>query len=261
MTFPKSADKHGVEAVLTPTALLAHRRDALGEGVPERVPSSLILTYQPQLLRAIQHLEATTAVNVGGLTGTIHTLDRTDGDVAVVGGFGIGSPAAVATLEEMIALGITSFLSIGAAGALADLGIGDLVVCDRAIRDEGTSHHYAPDDVEARPDEQLTQRLISAFTEADVDHRVGGTWTIDALFRETPAEVRRYADDGHLTVDMEAAALFVVAAYRNVGLGSAFCVSDQLVGGEWRAAFDSDRLVGNMWKLFETSVEVLSGQT
>lgn len=259
MTFPRDADKHGAEAVLTPSALLAHRLDDLGEVRPPHVPSSLILTYQPQLLGAIRSFEATTSVHVGGLTQTVHTLDRTNGDVGVVGGFGIGAPAATAILEEMIALGVSSFLSIGAAGAIAELEIGDLVVCDGAIRDEGTSHHYASPDARAEPDPELTAALVAAFTSDETDHHVGRSWTIDALFRETPSEVREYAAEGVLAVEMEAAALFVVAAHRRVRLASAFCISDQLAGGVWRAAFDSDRLVGNMWKLFETSVAVLDG--
>ncbi len=259
MTFPNFAGKHDADAVLTPSSLLAHRLDQLGESLPDNVPSRLVMIYQPQLLSAIRSLEKTTLVNVGGLTQTVHALDRTGGEVGVVGGFGIGSPAAVAVLEEMIALGITKFMSIGAAGAIADLSIGDLVVCDSAIRDEGTSHHYAAADVEAGPDAELTQAMVSAFESSGTEHLVGKTWTIDALFRETPQEVRHYAGDGVITVEMEAAALFIVAAARGVQLGAGFCVSDLLAGGTWRAAFDSDRLVGNMWKLFETSVSVLEG--
>ena len=260
MTFPRFAGKHSADAVLTPSTLLSHRVEQLGETVPDNLPSRLILTYQPQLLSAVRSLEATTTVNVGGLTQTLYSLDRTNGDVGVVGGFGIGAPAAVAVLEEMIALGVTSFVSMGAAGAIADLAVGDLVVCDGAVRDEGTSHHYVAADVAATPDQDLTDALAAALAASDSDHEVGRTWTIDALFRETPDEVRHYASNGVLTVEMEAAALFVVAAARGVSLGAAFCVSDLLAGGVWQAAFDSDRLVGNMWKLFETSVSVLAAR-
>ncbi len=257
MTFPNFAGKQEADAVLTPSSLLAHRLEHLGDSLPDNVPSRLVMIYQPQLLSAVRSLEATTPVNVGGLTQTVHALDRTNGEVAVVGGFGIGAPAAVAVLEEMIALGITKFMSIGAAGAIADLAIGDLVVCNSAIRDEGTSHHYATEDVAAGPDPELSDALIAAFVDSDTEHLVGKTWTIDALFRETPEEVRHYASSGVITVEMEAAALFIVAATRGVQLGAAFCVSDLLAGGEWKAAFDSDRLIGNMWKLFETSVSAL----
>ena len=44
-----------------------------------------------------------------------------------------------------MALGCRCFVSIGTAGSLQpDLAVGQLVVCERAVRDEGTSHHYVP---------------------------------------------------------------------------------------------------------------------
>ena len=46
--------------------------------------------------------------------------------------------------------------------------------------------------------------------------RQGTSWTIDAPYRETVAEIRRYRQEGVATVDMEASALFAVAAYRGV---------------------------------------------
>ena len=53
-----------------------------------------------------------------GLYEKVFTLDRTDGRVAVVGGFGIGAPVAAIVLEELIAIGVERALSIGTAGAL-----------------------------------------------------------------------------------------------------------------------------------------------
>jgi len=42
-------------------------------------------------------------------------------------------------------MGTSAFVSIGTAGSLQrDLNIGDLVLCEAAIRDEGVSHHYLP---------------------------------------------------------------------------------------------------------------------
>ena len=61
---------------------------------------------------------------------------------------GLGAPAAVATMEEMIANGCHTFIAVGGAGALVpELALGHAMVVDQALRDEGTSHHYLP-----RPD-------------------------------------------------------------------------------------------------------------
>lgn len=258
MSVPRFAPKHDGEVVLTPGALLAHRTEQLGHRIPADVPHSVILTYQPQLLGAVRMFETTTPVQVGGFAETIHAIDRTDGRVGVVGGFGIGAPAAAAVLEELISYGCDTFMSVGAAGALpAVVGIGDLVVCDEAIRDEGVSHHYVAAESRARPDPGLTEAMVARFANSSLDHHVGRSWTIDALFRETAEEIRHYSDAGVITVEMEAAALFVVAAHRGVRIGAAFCVSDLLTDAVWRPGFNDDRFVGNMWNLMESAIAVL----
>ncbi len=258
MSFPNFPGKQSGDAVLTPEALLEHRINELGTRLPDALPERIVLTYQPQLLSAVQTFESTTPLDVGGFAQTIHALDRTDGRVGVVGGFGIGAPAAVATFEELISYGCNVFMSIGASGALADdAAVGDLIVCNGAIRDEGVSHHYLPADDPARPDRGLTEQITERFAAAGLEASTGSTWTTDALFRETVDEVRHYAAQGVVAVDMEAAALFAVAAHRGVRLGAAFCVSDVLAGAVWQPSFNSDRLIGNMWQLFECSVAAL----
>lgn len=57
---------------------------------------------------------------------------------------GVGAPIAVGFLEEVIAAGGRSFVAAGGAGALLpDLVLGHPVIVESAVRDEGTSFHYA----------------------------------------------------------------------------------------------------------------------
>jgi purine-nucleoside phosphorylase len=78
------------------------------------------------------------------------------------------------------------------------------------------------------------------------------------VYRETVAEARSYQAEGVITVEMEAAALFAVAAYREVELAAAFVVSDHLLSGEqWSHAFGSDELHSGILKLLEASLETL----
>jgi uridine phosphorylase len=73
---------------------------------------------------------------------------------------------------------------------------------------------------------------------------VGGlTWTTDAPYRETRGKVERRVVEGCITVEMEAAALFAVAAFRNVPLGMMFMTSDDLSGEIWDG---SGMLGGNL---------------
>ena len=162
-------------------------------------------------------------------------------------------------LEELIVQGIRRFLSIGTAGSLQrDLGIGDIVVCDRAIRDEGTSHHYLPPDTYAHASPAATARLVDALQATGTPHSVGTSWTTDAPpYRETIAEVRHYQAAGVLAVEMEAAALFAVAAYRGVEMGALLTISDTLGDLKWDPHFRSDTTRESLETLYRVAVQAL----
>jgi uridine phosphorylase len=179
-----------------------------------------------------------------------------DGRVGVIGGFGIGAPAAAVVLEELVALGVQRFVSVGLAGAICpDATVGELILCTSAVRDEGVSHHYLPSDEPATPDGPLTAALQREI-ERQLGHpaRSGSSWTIDAPYRETIAEVRHYQSEGVLTVEMEAAALFTVAQVRGIAVASAFCISDLLSTLEWAPQFDAPEVLTGLELLVEAAL-------
>jgi uridine phosphorylase len=194
-----------------------------------------------------------------GWGGEFVLLKRTDNRVGVCGGFGIGSPIAAAIVEELIALGTKEFINIGTAGGLQKTNrIGDVVVCTEAIRDEGVSHHYLAPAPRVRPSSPLTDRLKGALTRAALTFDDGPTWTIDTPYRETVEEARHYQSQGVRTVEMEAAAVFAVAAYRRVSAAAAFVISDSLAELVWDPQFASPAVAGNLERLYATAVDALS---
>ena len=255
--FPNYGAKHGEDALVTPQAVLAHRR-AGGRMRADAVPPAVVVTYQSRLFDAVVAAEPTTALDVGGPAETVHALDRTGGRVGVVGRFGIGAPAAAMVVEELIALGTRRFVTVGVAGSLrAGLVVGDVVVADEGIRDEGLSHHYLPSGHRALADRDLSDQMTRALADARLRPRRGITWTIDAIYRETVAEARHFARHGALCVEMEAAALFAVAEVRQVALATVLCISDTLAGAEWDPDYDSERLARRLWAAFATTVDHL----
>lgn len=74
----------------------------------------------------------------------------------------------------MIAVGVNQFIGIGTAGGLQkDLPVGSIVVCERAVRDEGVSHHYVEPAKYAHTSIRLTQRLKDTLAVQGLDPRVG----------------------------------------------------------------------------------------
>jgi uridine phosphorylase len=140
--------------------------------------------------------------------------------------------------EELASVGAREFIGVGIAGAVSPgLRAGDVVVCDEAIRDEGTSHHYAHPNVPARPSPALFRWATQTLTAGKIPFRVGKTWTTDAPYRETRAELLHYRRQGVLTVEMEASALYIFARHRGLQAASVFVVSDVLTDKKWKLHF------------------------
>jgi uridine phosphorylase len=147
---------------------------------------------------------------------------------------GVGAPAAVTSLEVVIGLGATSIIGCGGAGIVrAGFDVGHVIVPTGAIRDEGTSYHYAPPEAVVAPHPRALAAIDSVLADAGVPHDHGLTWTTDAFFRETPAKVVRRREQGCLTVDMEASAMFAAAAFRGVVYGQLLYAGDDVSAEEW----------------------------
>lgn len=147
---------------------------------------------------------------------------------------GVGAPAAVASMEVVISLGATKIIGCGGAGIVrAGFDVGHVIVPTGAIRDEGTSYHYAPADVAVAPHPRGLAVIDDVLTEAGVPHDRGLTWTTDAFFRETAAKVARRRAQGCITVEMEASAMFAAAAFRGVVYAQLLYAGDDVSANEW----------------------------
>jgi len=228
--FPNLKDKHLKDSLVTPQDFIdwAVKTGKYGKFTP---PEGVIFCYSSRLLNTILESEKTEKVDFGDL----YLLKR--GHIGVMK-LGIGAPVAAAMMEELIALGVKKFLSIGEAGSLQpNLKVGDIILCDQAIRDEGVSHHYLKHAKYVDSPQNFLKEVESVVQSKGIAYTKGTTWTIDAPYRETGAEVEQYQKEGVLTVEMEAAALFAVAQYRGVDVASLFTVSDHLGELEWEPKF------------------------
>ena len=144
----------------------------------------------------------------------LYDVDLAERSVGFVGS-AVGAPFAVLVAEQLFASGCKLLISISSAGQVTELGSPPyFVLIDRALRDEGTSHHYLPpaDFVDADP--VLVGRAMSALNAAGANVGQGASWTTDAPFRETPSALVRARARGVLAVDMEAAGLYAFAVSR-----------------------------------------------
>ncbi len=166
-----------------------------------------------------------------------------EGTPVVVTRLRVGAPAAVTDLEELAALGVRDILVVGVAGSLQPgLPIGALVIPTGAIREEGTSFHYAPAGAEVAPDPTLTRALADACAALGAPVATGLVWTTDAPYRELQSKILAYGAAGALAVEMEASALFAAASVLGVRLSLLMAISDELFH-PWRPGFHSEELL------------------
>ena len=114
--------------------------------------------------------------------------------------------------EELFASGCRFLLSLTSAGQITPAGPPPyFVIIDRALRDEGTSYHYAAPSAYGEADTRLVATAVDVLKEKGLHAVVGSSWTTDAPFRETAEAIEAARSKGVLAVEMEAAALYTFA--------------------------------------------------
>ncbi|MBN9741999.1 purine-nucleoside phosphorylase [Amycolatopsis sp. A1MSW2902] len=148
---------------------------------------------------------------------------------------GTGAPLAAYTMERVIASGCRNIIACGGAGAVqpnTDMGESIFIVSE-AVRDEGTSYHYLPPSRSVAADQEVASLLADVVTKRDLKYQKCKTWTTDAYFRETISRRNRRQEEGCETVEMEAAALIAVAAFRQIRFGQYLYAGDDISGAVW----------------------------
>lgn len=213
------------EAIIDPTSIYPK----------QKLPEKVVITFFREIIAQQIHLGRMEEAGSDRSEWGIHRFYRMKGEFSDIGVFhpGVGAPIAAALLEAAIVMGGKYFIACGSAGILQKEAYDHLILPTAAIRDEGTSYHYMEPSSESKPSELLLNHIRDHFKDQNIPYLEGKTWTTDAYFRETKKKTAQRKNQGCLTVEMEAAAFFAVAQFRNVELAQLLYGSDTVVEGEW----------------------------
>ncbi len=160
---------------------------------------------------------------------------------------GMGCPSTAIGVEELARAGAKVFIRVGSTAALQPhISVGDLVVSEGSLRNDGTTAAYVPPGYPAVPDFELTSALLrvgrSIGAERGFSVHAGINATDDAYYAETPEWISKLSRLGITNVDMESSALFVVARQRNLRAAMVCAVSNNLVTGDIEVGQHNQRL-------------------
>jgi purine-nucleoside phosphorylase len=143
---------------------------------------------------------------------------------------GMGTPSLSIVVEELLRLGAQRLIRVGTCGGIAKgLRTGDLVVATAACPVDGTTATYLHGEAYApAADFGLTRALVDAAARAGVEARTGLVASVDVFYNTDDDYAQRWRDRGVLAFEMEASALFYLAARDGVQAACALTVSDVL---------------------------------
>jgi purine-nucleoside phosphorylase len=181
-----------------------------------------------------------------GYTGTWH------GHPVSVQGSGMGQPSLAIYVNELFSeYGVQTIIRVGSCGALTDkLALRDVVIASGACTDSSMNRvtfeglDYAP-----VADFGLLRAAVDAAERRPATGaamHVGLLFSSDSFYPSRPELTRRMVDYGALAVEMEASALYTLAA-KHGGKALAICtVSDHIVTGEATSATEREQTFGEM---------------
>jgi len=256
MNFPIYSNKYTNKSLLTARDIIDYRTRL---GHQPKVPDlkGVLLCLERGLP---ERLHRRIPVQIAGkMNGDLYSVKKTRNKVAVMTNFGGGSPIVVELAEEFIAMGAKRLVLMTWGGTLdKELKAGDIVVCDQAIRDEGTSYHYLPPTKTVQADHDLVDRLVSSIKARGSSCTTGTTWTTDAPYRETLEEIQQYQSEGVKTVEMESAGLFALGQVMGCPTASIVVVMDSLATYHWQVPDRLDAIQKSLEIVYASAIEVLA---
>ncbi len=133
---------------------------------------------------------------------------------------GMGTPSISIIVEELLNLGVTRLVRVGTTGGIGrGVRAADLVIATAAAPVDGSTATYLHGDPYApAADFELTRALVDAARARGVEPHIGQVATVDVFYNADDDYVTKWRARNILGFEMEAAALFYLAA-RAAGAG------------------------------------------
>lgn len=193
----------------------------------------LIITFFPEVIdKLVTEGKITLERTIGG-ENPISIYRFLDAGILITLGY-VGCPSCAGNLDLFHAMGVTKVMFCGGGGVLdKNIEVGQILVVDGAIRDEGFSYHYIEPSRYIYTDSEITQKITQYLEDHSISYIRGLTWTTDAIFRETSDKIAQRKEEGAKIVEMEQAGCIAVSQFRGFKYGALIYGGDDVSQDEW----------------------------
>ncbi|PID79713.1 purine-nucleoside phosphorylase [bacterium DOLZORAL124_64_63] len=227
---------------------------------PGDIASSILLPGDPLRARFIAENMLESAVCFNEVRGMLGFTGTYQGKRVSVMGTGMGMPSHGIYVHELITeYGVKELIRVGTCGCLQEnIGMGDLILAMAA----STNNHmnkltFHGRDFAPCASYRLLQAAHAEGRKRGFPVHVGGILSADVFYEEEADWWRLWARYGTLAVEMEAAALYTLAARHGVDALAIMTVSDSLVTG---AAATAEQRQTGFPRMAEVALEIVSGE-
>lgn len=181
-----------------------------------------------------------------GFTGTYK------GKKVSVQGTGMGIPSISIYVNELIqSYGVKNLIRVGTCGSFQEsVKVRDMVIGMAASTDSNINRvRFNGRDFAPTASFKLLKKAYDIAVEKGIDPKVGNIFSSDNFYNDNPEDWKKWAKFGCLAVEMEAAALYTLAAKYGVDALTILTVSDHLVTGELTTAEERQKTFTSMMEV------------
>lgn len=196
--------------------------------------NKMVITFFPEVINQLLEDKDIEAYYTIGGENPVYIYKFTDNPDVLITLGQVGCPACAGNLDLFHEFGIDKVMFCGGGGVLdRNIEVGQLLVVDAAIRDEGFSYHYLEPSRLVFANKDVNDKICKELEDRKINYLRGLVWTTDAIFRETVEKIELRKEEGAKIVEMEQAGCLAVAQFRGFDYGALIYGGDDVASEEW----------------------------
>lgn len=227
------------------------------EAQPGEIAKTVLMPGDPLRAKFIAETYLEDVVQVNGIRCMYAYTGTYKGKKVSVMAHGIGAPTMGVHAWELYNLyDVENIIRVGTTGGIhEDLKIGDIVIAQGTCYNTPYADQFRlPGTFSAIASFPLLRAAVDTAEKMEAKYMVGNVFSSDIFYPEyADEENKKWGQMGVLSVEMEAAALYIVAARAGKNALALFTVSDHVMTGEKASAEDRQT---SYTKMMEIALEI-----